>query len=109
MPYIRRKTPRTYRWTIRIDEPDNDGFETTEMVGIFRQLTRGEIDEALKGGGDEALLLKAMVGWEGLEDEDKKPIPFSEEELKAQCQEIPWFRAAVRAYLESATKAPEGN
>ena len=67
-----------------------------------------EINRLLAISGS-ALLRRAMVGWEGIEDEDGSAIPFSAQNLDRLCKVPYWRTAAVDAYLRSVAGLPEKN
>jgi hypothetical protein len=48
------------------------------------------------GDTDAALLRYALVGWEGVQDPQGNPMPFSEEN-RDRLLEIPFIAAAIRA------------
>lgn len=114
----------TYVWPVKIVLPIDGGKRLTETFdATFRRLPQSRINEIIKlarlqerGRLDEDQELEdqdaareIMTGWDGVEDDDGKPIPFSEAALK-QLLEIPTVAGQiVRAWFGSLAEAKRKN
>lgn len=104
-----------YWWpvTVRMPDPETPGKIVEQQLKVlFEPKSR---DEALAAQDDYAQLdtararaehehteLKDVVkGWDDVVDDDKSPVPFTEETISAALQ-LSWFRTGVyAAYAES--------
>ena len=50
-----------------------------------------------------------LTGWEGIEDEDGKPVPFSQATMKEFADDPYWIRGVLSAYTETFEGAKLGN
>lgn len=114
----------TYVWPVKIVLPIDGGKRLTETFdATFRRLPQSRINEIIKlarlqerGRLDEDQELEdqdaareIMTGWDGVEDDDGKPIPFSEAALK-QLLEIPTVAGQiVKAWFGSLAEAKRKN
>lgn len=104
---------RRVKWPIAVLVPvDGGDVEEQRITGLFQLLPQDEWNETLDRGGDapdRALLEKVWVGWEGVHDKDKKPLPFSAEALQ-RLLNVPYVRlAAVRAFNQAQVGAKVKN
>src|SRR6185312_4608765 len=88
------KKNHTFRWPVEIQVPGNGAFVASGFTGEFLALDQDRINELYIGkpasegapaveGGDRGLLRVALIGWSEIQDEDGKPVPFSEEGREA--------------------------
>lgn len=114
----------TYVWPVKIVLPIDGGKRLTETFdATFRRLPQSRINEIIKlarlqerGRLDEDQELEdqdaareIMAGWDGVEDDAGKPIPFSEGALK-QLLEIPTVAGQiVKAWFGSLVEAKRKN
>jgi hypothetical protein len=93
---------RTVKWPVKVRTPIDGGrFRDEEFTGEFRILPQSTVDDFDPTTIDRTLLQTALIGWDGLEDEDKTPIPF-DEETKAEVLDDPMIRKAlIDAYAEA--------
>ena len=114
----------TYVWPVKIVLPIDGGKRLTETFdATFRRLPQSRINEIIKlarlqerGRLDEDQELEdqdaareIMAGWDGVEDDNGKPIPFSEGALK-QLLEIPTVAGQiVKAWFGSLAEAKRKN
>ncbi|MGA0100301.1 MAG: hypothetical protein ACO3LM_12575, partial [Steroidobacteraceae bacterium] len=76
MAFIRKKV-KTFKWPVSIEEPADGGtFETTTFDAIFKRLGRSEFLK-LSEKSEFDLLKAVLTGWDGIEDENGKALPFS--------------------------------
>ncbi len=88
----------TYPTAVTVRVPHGDAHIDAECTVIFRVLPASEASR-LSLRSDQALLKEAVAGWDGILDEDGKPIPCTPENI-ARVSERPYFAsAAVGAYL----------
>lgn len=107
MAFVRKKNP-TYKWPVIVEDPDNGRFDKGTFDAIFKRLSRTKFSE-LVNKGDVELLENVLDGWEGIEDEDGKPVPFTSA-IKREFLDDPYFcRGVVKAYLESLEGIKEKN
>lgn len=109
---IRQTHDFDYPVTVRV--PGTKRPET--FKGLFRSIPAEEAEAwRLKGGdenstADELIdgqvdqISEILLGWDGVQDEDKNKVAFSEESLEAACR-FGWFRIGV---IEAYAKAISG-
>ena len=110
MAFVRKKV-KTFKWPVEVKEPSVDRageFDTFEFVALFKRVKLSEIEQM----GDDSglpLLKKVLVGWEGIEDEDGNPVPFSSKELELFADDVDWLKAVLSAYTSTYAEAEAGN
>lgn len=106
------KREHTYTWPVEVRVPQDGGtYATQKLEATFRLLDQSRTDDVLerRQALDADFAREVWIGWDGVEDEAGKPIPFSAE-AREQLLGIPYVRAAlVRAYFESVLGAPAKN
>jgi|TARA_R100001510_G_scaffold46422_1_gene43349 hypothetical protein len=110
MAFVRKKV-KTFKWPVEVQEPSSDRpgeFDTFEFTAVFKRVKISEIE---KMGDDSGLPLvkKVLVGWEGIEDEDGKPVPFSSDELALFADDVDWLKAVLASYTKTYADAESGN
>ena len=55
------------------------------------------------------MLQAVLVNWDGMDDEDGKPIPFSQAAVKEFADDPYWIRGVLKSYTETFNAAREGN
>jgi len=50
-----------------------------------------------------------LVGWDGIDDEDGKAVPFSMEALRDLSDDPYWIRGVLKAYTDTFEGAKSGN
>lgn len=114
----------TYVWPVKIVLPIDGGKRLTETFdATFRRLPQSRINEIVKLARlqergrldddqeleDQDAAREIMVGWDGVEDDDGKPIPFSEKAAK-ELLEIPTVAGQiVKAWFGSLAEAKRKN
>ena len=74
MAFVRKKVA-TYKWPVTVEYPSDGGhFEKQSFDVVFKRLGRSKFSE-LVDKGDIELLEAVLESWEGIEDEDGKPVP----------------------------------
>jgi len=108
MAFVRKKV-KTFKWPVKIEEPADGGvFETSTFDAVFKRVPRSEFQK-LADKGDLELLKAVLTGWEGIEDEDGKPVPFSQATMKEFADDPYWIRGVLSAYTETFEGARLGN
>lgn len=107
-----------FKWPVRIQVPEERRVVTKEVTGVFttvppervQQIVREAINDFSDAGrgadgqanADLRLMREVLAGWEGVVDEDKQPIEFTDEAREA-LMAVPYIRAAfVEAYNHGA-------
>lgn len=108
MAFVRKKV-KTFKWPVKIEEPADGGvFETSTFDAVFKRVPRSEFQK-LADKGDLDLLKSVMVGWDGIDDEDGKPVPFCQATMKEFADDPYWIRGVLKAYTETFEGARLGN
>lgn len=108
MAFIRKKV-KTFKWPVTIEEPADGGvFEESTFDAVFKRVPRSEF-QRLADKGDLELLKAVLTGWEGIDDEDGKPVPFSQATMKEFSDDPYWIRGVLKAYTETFEGARLGN
>lgn len=103
----------TFRHHVTLVVPGQDPDQSDEFsfLATFKALKLSEI-QALQDGSysdPDDLVLKFLVGWSGVLDEEGKEIPFSPEEVREACDVLPSFsgqltNSYVSAMLDTTAK-----
>jgi hypothetical protein len=108
MTFIRKKV-KAFKWPVTVEEPSDGGtFDSSTFDATFKRLGRSEFAK-LSEKGDVQMLQAVLVGWDGMDDEDGKPIPFSQAAVKEFADDPYWIRGVLKAYTETFNAAREGN
>jgi hypothetical protein len=108
MAFIRKKV-KTFKWPVSIEEPADGGtFETTTFDAIFKRLGRSEFLK-LSEKSEFDLLKAVLTGWDGIEDENGKALPFSIEAVRELSDDPYWIRGVLKAYTDTFEGAKAGN
>ena len=89
MAFVRKKT-KVYPWPVEVKRPSEDipgEFEKFEFKGKFVRLTRTELDK-FEEEDEFSALVKILVDWEDVNEEDGTPIPFSKSVLKEFAEDV---------------------
>lgn len=106
MAFVRKKV-KTFKWPVKVEEPADGGvYEVSTFDVIFKRVAASELKQ---DNGDYEVLSQIVCGWEGIEDESGKSIPFSQKTLKELCDDACWVRGMTNAYLDALAGAKEGN
>lgn len=110
MAFVRKKGVKTFKWPVKVEEPADGGvFETSTFDAVFKRVTKSFFQKVAAKDNDLALLNSILVGWEGIEDEEGKPIPFSFAAMKELADDTFWTRGVLQAYVETFEGAKLGN
>ena len=99
MAFVRKKT-KVYPWPVEVKRPSEDipgEFEKFEFKGKFVRLTRTELDKFEEEDEFQALV-KILVGWEDVNEEDGTPIPFNKAVLKEFSEDVDFVKGVLEAF-----------
>ena len=102
MAFVLKKTA-SYKWEVKVEVPvDGNRFETQAFEAVFKKISRSAFND-LVDKGDDALVGEILLGWDGINDEDGKPVPFTEKNKKQLCDDPYVLRGLIQAYADSVT------
>ena len=108
MAFILKKV-KTFKWPVSIEEPADGGtFETTTFDAVFKRVGRNEFLK-LSEKSELDLLKAVLTGWDGIDDENGKAVPFSVEALRELSDDPYWIRGVLKAYTDTFEGARAGN
>ena len=102
MAFVLKKTA-SYKWEVKVEVPvDGNQFETQAFEAVFKKISRSAFNN-LADKGDDALVGEILLGWEGINDDAGKPVPFTEKNKQQLCDDPYVLRALIQAYADSLT------
>ena len=102
MAFVLKKTA-SYKWEVKVEVPvDGNQFETQAFEAVFKKISRSAFNN-LVDKGDDALVGEILLGWEGINDDTSKPVPFTEKNKDQLCDDPYVLRALIQAYADSLT------
>ena len=102
MAFVLKKTA-SYKWEVKVEVPvDGNQFESQTFEAVFKKISRSAFNN-LVDRGDDALVDEILLGWEGVNDENGKPVPFTEKNKKQMADDPYVLRALIQAYADSVT------
>lgn len=108
MAFVLKKTA-SYKWEVKVEVPvDGNRFETQAFEAVFKKISRSGFNDLVEKG-DDALVGEILLGWEGINDEADKPVPFTEKNKQQLCDDPYVLRALIQAYADSLTGAAAKN
>lgn len=108
MAFIRKKV-KTFKWPVSIEEPSDGGlFETNTFDATFKRVGRADFVK-LSDKSEFDLLKAVLTGWDGIEDENGKAVPFSVEAMRELSDDPYWIRGVLKAYTDTFEGAKSGN
>jgi hypothetical protein len=100
--FVLKKTA-SYKWEVKVEVPvDGNQFETQAFEAVFKKISRSSFND-LVDKGDDALVDEILLGWEGINDENGKAVPFTERNKKQLCDDPYVLRGLIQAYADSVT------
>tara|TARA_B100001093_G_scaffold41109_1_gene35039 strand:+ start:283 stop:615 length:333 start_codon:yes stop_codon:yes gene_type:complete len=110
MAFVRKKV-KTFKWPVLVKEPsENDPgkFDTHQFIAVFNRLARSVIVKM--ADEDEGTLLNLILaGWQGIEDENGKPLPFNSKNIAELADDPYWIKGVIDAYSSTYNEAELGN
>ena len=108
MAFVLKKVA-SYKWPVKVEIPVDGGkFETQTFDAIFKKMSRSSFND-LVDKGDDALVGEILLGWEGINDDAGKPVPFTEKNKQQLCDDPYVLRALIQAYADSLTGVTSKN
>ena len=110
MAFVRKKT-KIYPWPVKIQRPSENipgEFEKFEFIGKFVRLSRTELDN-FENEDEYSALVKILVGWEDINEEDGSPIAFSKIVLKEFSEDVDFVKGVLDAFKAFYGNAQSGN
>lgn len=100
----------TYRFKVEVSLPTEKGrFERQDFWLDVRRVSSDELDELVHVKGQDEVVRRVAVGWDGVLDDDNAPLDFSTENL-ARLLAIPQVRVAMaNAYWNNVTDVRQKN
>ena len=120
------KSSSSYTWPVTFYQPENGTRKEQSFDAQFKQLPQTRINEiqvlvqkrvkAIQEGEedtsgitDQSIANEVLVGWEGIEDGEGVPVPFSNK-TKKQILDIPMLASAIiESYFDSLVVAKAKN
>ena len=120
------KSSSSYSWPVTFYQPENGTRKEQSFDAQFKQLPQTRINEiqvlvlkrvkAIQEGEedtsgitDQSIANEVLVGWEGIEDGEGAPVPFSNK-TKKQILDIPMLASAIiESYFDSLVEAKAKN
>ena len=120
------KSSSSYTWPVTFYQPENGTRKEQSFDAQFKQLPQTRINEiqvlvqkrvkAIQEGEedtsgitDQSIANEVLVGWEGIEDGEGVPVPFSNK-TKKQILDIPMLASAIiESYFDSLVEAKAKN
>ena len=99
----------TYRVKVTVETLNEAGKkEKSEFHVVFKRYDVDELDE-LRTKPQREVLKEAIVGWEGLLDGNKEPVPFNELNVDVLLRITPALQGLALAFWNSIVTAREKN
>ena len=97
MAFVLKKTT-TVKWPITFQKASDGGkFKKQTFTAIFKEIGRDRFNE-LVDKGDVALVDEILLGWEGIQDEEKVDVPFSDENKAFLLDDFAIMKALIETY-----------
>lgn len=94
---------------VRVEVPDGDGWRQEVLRTRFRALKVSDVNALAEDGGVNALLDRAVVGFEDLADADGRPVP-GDGEWRDRLLDYAFVRIAlIRAFHDAQAGLRPGN
>ena len=120
------KSSSSYSWEVSFFQPENGERKKQSFDALFKRLPQTRINEiqvlvqkrvkAIQEGKedksgitDQSIADEVLVGWEGIEDGEGNPVPFSNKSKK-QVLEVPMLASGIiEAYFNSLVEGKQKN
>ena len=110
MAFIRKKV-KTFKWPVEVKEPSETvpgQFDTHEFTAVFNRVARSVITKMVDED-ENTLISLILAGWEGIEEESGKPVPFTQKNLSEFADDPYWIKGVLTAYTSTYNEAELGN
>lgn len=108
-------TKNTFSWPVSFRIPvDGGGYESADFDAEFKRLTQSRLEQIMAKltvgeMSDREVADEILVGWKGVQTEDGKPVPFTDDS-KARMLDVAGLSASlVLAYTEALRGIREKN
>ena len=126
MSFVLKNSSSSYSWPVSFSLPENGTRKEQSFDAEFKRLKQSRINEiqalvqqrlkALEDGledasgvSDVSIADEVLVGWDGIEDGEGNPVPFSVK-AKRQVLEVPMLASSIiEAYFDSLIEAKRKN
>ena len=99
MAFVLKKS-NTVKWPITFQKATDGGkFKKQTFTAIFKELGRDRFNE-LVDKGDIALVDESLLGWEGIQDEEKVDVPFSDENKAFLLDDFAIMKELIETYWQ---------
>ena len=120
------KSSSSYSWEVSFFQPENGERKKQSFDALFKRLPQTRINEiqvlvqkrvkAIQEGEedqsgitDQSIADEVLVGWDGIEDGEGNPVPFSNKSKK-QVLEVPMLASGIiEAYFNSLVEGKQKN
>lgn len=94
---------------VKVMTPVDGGHKQEEFKATFAVIDVDDMGDVASLEGQKAFLRRVVVGLEGIVDEAKKEVPYSDE-FRDRLIGIAYIRAAlIQTYMAAVTKSAVGN
>ena len=104
---------QTYAWPVKIKMPQGGQWENHGFTATFQRIPAAKIQEWMKNLADEdqkpeerydyenTVISEVLVGWEGVQDAEGTPVPFSDETRRMLVEIVEVRKAIFEAFFDS--------
>jgi len=97
MAFVLKKS-NTVKWPITFQKAADGGkFKKQTFTAVFKEVGRDQFNELVEKG-DIALVNEILLGWEGIQDEEKVDVPFSDENKAILLDDFAIMKAIIETY-----------
>jgi len=101
MSFIKKKVS-AYPWPVEVKKPSETSpgeFDIHNFTIKFKRLKKSELVK-FDAEQDFTALKKIIAGWDQIEDEEGKAIPFCDKELKIFSEDVDFVAGVVTAFSD---------
>tara|TARA_Y100001963_G_scaffold67570_1_gene94146 strand:- start:701 stop:1030 length:330 start_codon:yes stop_codon:yes gene_type:complete len=97
MAFVLKKS-NIVKWPITFQKAADGGkFKKQTFTAVFKEVGRDQFNELVEKG-DIALVNEILLGWEGIQDEEKIDVPFSDENKAILLDDFAIMKAIIETY-----------
>jgi len=101
MSFIKKKVS-AYPWPVEVKKPSETTpgeFDTHNFIIRFKRLKKSELTK-FEDEQDYGALKKIIAGWDQIEDEAGKAIPFTDKNLRDFSEDVDFVAGVVAAFTD---------
>jgi len=101
MSFIKKKVS-AYPWPVEVKKPSEQSpgeFDTHNFIIKFKRLKKSELVK-FEAEQDYGALKKIIAGWDQIEDEEGKAIPFTDKNLRDFSEDVDFVAGVVAAFTD---------